>query len=382
MDFNDVIGQKHIKSHLKTTVAHGRIPHAQLFVGQNGTGPLPMALAYAAEVLCNGQEIDDTEKKKCLDRVKKVAHPDLHFVLPVNTNDSVKKHAVSSLFLDEWRKFVDEQPYGSLFQWLQQLGIENKQGMIKVDEAADLLKNLSLKSHDGGYKVAIIWMADRMNTECANKILKLVEEPPSKTVLILITEDQEQILGTIRSRCQELQFPKLSEHDIANALVQKRGISESVAVTTAQRASGDFQRALLLLEDEGDMQQFEQWFVSWVRTAFKAKGNKKAIHSLLDWSDDLAREGRETQKKFLHYCIDVFRQALLKNYKADALMVFQSMDGNFALEKFAPFVHQNNIFEITQALEDAMYHIERNGNAKIIFTDMSIQLTRLIHRKP
>ncbi|MAZ72000.1 MAG: DNA polymerase III subunit delta' [Flavobacteriaceae bacterium] len=381
MNFSEVIGQKHIKSHLQTTIQNGRISHAQLFVGDLGTGVLPMAIAYANEILCQQFKEGSPEHILCCKKVAQLAHPDLHFVFPVNTNDRVKKHPVSSLFMKEWRTFVQESPYGSLFSWLQSLGIENKQGNINVDEAADLLKNLALKSFEGGYKVVIIWMADQMNTQCANKILKLVEEPPAKTVLLLLTEQEEQLIGTIRSRCQTLHFPKLSEQDIAAYLTKKKDISTSVAQQIAHRAGGNYQRALQLLEQDGDASTFEKWYVTWVRTAFKAKGNKKAIHELLSWSEDLAGAGRETQKKFLSYCTEVFRQALLKNYKADSLLFFKSTDGNFDISKFAPFVHQNNIFEITEALENASYHIERNGNAKIIFSDLSIQLTRLIHRK-
>lgn len=381
MDFSEVLGQKHIKLHLQTTIKNGRIPHAQLFVGAMGTSVLPMAIAYAGKILCQHTEAGSTEEALCAKKVAQLAHPDLHFVFPVNTNDTVKKHPVSALFMEDWRRFVNESPYGSLFSWLQLLGIENKQGNIKVDEAADLLKNLSLKSYEGGYKVVIIWMADQMNTQCANKILKLVEEPPDKTVLLLLTEQEEQLIGTIRSRCQTLHFPSVSESDISSHLIEKQNITATVAKQIAHRSGGDYQRALQILEQDGDASVFEKWYVTWVRTAFKAKGNKKAIHELLKWSEELAGVGRETQKKFLSYCIEVFRQALLKNYKADSLMFFESTDGSFDISKFAPFVHQNNIFEITEALESASYHIERNGNPKLIFSDLSIQLTRLIHKK-
>jgi len=381
MDFSEVIGQKHIKSHLETTIKKGRIPHAQLFVGPMGAGVLPMAIAYASEILCQHSEEGSPERANSRKKFSQLVHPDLHFVFPINKNDKVKKHPVSALFMEEWRIFINENPYGSLFSWLQSLGIENKQGNINVDEASDLLKNLSLKSYEGGYKVVIIWMADQMNTQCANKILKLVEEPPDKTVLLLLTEQEEQLIGTIRSRCQTLHFPKLSENDIFTYLVENKTVKDNVAQQIAHRANGNFHHALQLLEQDGDASVFEKWFVTWVRTAFKAKGNKKAIHELLKWSEDLAGVGRETQKKFLSYCIEVFRQALLKNYKADSLLFFESADGTFDISKFAPFVHQNNIFEITEALENASYHIERNGNAKLIFSDLSIQLTRLIHKK-
>lgn len=380
MDFSEVIGQQHIKSHLSKTIENGRIPHAQLFSGVNGSGLLPMAIAYASQLLCSQYEKGSAEYISCKSKVSKLAHPDLHFVYPVNTSDIAKKNAISDNYAEGWRSFVLNNPYASLFEWLQSIGIEKKQGNISKYEAENISKKLSLKAFEGGYKVMIIWMADNMNGECANKILKLIEEPSEKTVLLLLTEREEQIITTIRSRCQKLTFPLLSEADISENLVQKLQVNQSLAHQTARRSRGDFNRALQLLEETGEDEIFEKWFISWVRTAFRAKGNKSAINNLLDWSDELAGQGRETQKKFLAYCIEVFRQALLKNYNADALLFFKASDASFSLPKFAPFVHQNNIFDINSALEIASYHIERNGNAKIIFTDLSIKLTRLIHK--
>ncbi|MDC8002330.1 DNA polymerase III subunit delta' [Aequorivita todarodis] len=380
MDFSQVIGQKHLKAHLSKTIENGRIPHAQLFSGVNGSGLLPMAIAYASEILCSQYKKESPEYLACKSKVAKLAHPDLHFVYPVNTSDDVKKNAISDNYAEGWRSFVLNNPYASLFEWLQSIGIEKKQGNISKFEAENISKKLSLKAYEGGYKVMIIWMADNMNGECANKILKLVEEPTEKTVLLLLTEKEQQIITTIRSRCQKLTFPLLSEADIAESLIKTRQIKEPLALQTARRSQGDYNKALQLLEETGEDEVFEKWFISWVRTAFRAKGNKTAINNLLDWSDALAGQGRETQKKFLSYCIEVFRQALLKNYETDALLFFETKDKTFSLQKFAPFVHQNNIFEINSALEDASYHIERNGNAKIIFTDLSIKLTRLIHK--
>jgi len=381
MDFSEVIGQKHLKSHLQKTVENDRIPHAQLFVGATGSGILPMAIAYAQEVLCGAHEKGSPSFLTCASKVKKLAHPDLHFVYPVNTNDVIKKNAVSANFTKEWRHFVLDNPYASLFEWLQSLGIENKQGNISVYEAQDLLKTLALKSYEGGYKVIIIWMAAKMNTECSNKILKIVEEPPKNTLLLLLTEAEENIISTIRSRCQKLDFPLLSEEDITSRLMKNHALTEPNAKKVSRKAAGDLNKALHILHNDSDDIIFEEWFISWVRTAFKAKGNKASINELLQWSENIASKGRETQKKFISYCIELFRQALLKNYKADSLLFFESRDAKFSIEKFAPFIHQNNIFEITSALEDAAYHVERNGNGKIIFTDLSIQLTRLIHKK-
>jgi len=381
MEFSEIIGHQHIKSHLLKTIENGRIPHAQLFIGINGSGLLPMAIAYASELICKTYPKDSSKYKLCHSKIAKLEHPDLHFVYPVNTSDIASKNAISDNYATAWREFILENPYASLFEWLQHIGIEKKQGIISKYEAENISKKLSLKSFEGGYKVMIIWMADNMNSECSNKILKLVEEPTEKTVLIFITEKEEKIITTIKSRCQKLNFPPLSEASIVDELVEKREIQENIAVNTARRARGDFNKALQLLDEANEDNIFEEWFITWVRTAFRAKGNKSAINSLIDWSESIANQGRETQKKFISFCLELFREALLKNYHADSILYFEPNDDSFSLDKFAPFVHQNNIFEITEALENAFYHIERNGNAKMIFTDLSIQLTRLIHRK-
>jgi DNA polymerase-3 subunit delta' len=226
----------------------------------------------------------------------------------------------------------------------------------------------------------MIWMADKMNNSAANKLLKLIEEPPEKTVFILITEDEEQIIQTIRSRCQILHFPPLAEEAITNGLISE-GLSKEVAKRLAHEANGNYNKALDLMNNDSEDLVFEKWFVQWVRSAFKAKGNKGAIHELILWSEEVAKTGRETQKKFLHYCLSVMRQAMLVNYNIKDLAFMQIHVNGFSLEKFAPFIHENNILTIVEELENAIYHIERNGNSKIILTDLSIKLTRLLHRK-
>ncbi|WP_298779747.1 DNA polymerase III subunit delta' [uncultured Polaribacter sp.] len=376
MLFNQIIGQEHIKKHLIKSAENGRIPHAQLFVGKEGCGTLPMAIAYAQFLLCNFSDNSDACHIKC----NKLQHPDLHFAFPVTTNDSVKKHAVSDLFLEDWRSFVETQPYGSLFNWLQHIGVEKKQGLIGVDEADAVVKKLRLKSYEGGFKVMIIWMAEKMNIAAANKLLKLIEEPPEKTVFLLITENEEQIINTIKSRCQALHFPALSEQDIANSLVVNYQVSENDASKIAHEAEGNFNKAIHLLENDSSDLIFEEWFVAWIRTAFRAKGNAAVVQQLISWSDTIAKSGRETQKRFLEYCLQFFRQALLMNYKSDQLVFMESKTG-FNLSKFAPFVHAGNILEIEKELNEAIYHIERNGNAKIILLDLSMKLTRFLHKK-
>jgi len=382
MLFSDILGQQHIKAHLTKSVAAGRIPHAQLFVGPEGSGTLPMAIAYAQYILCQNTNAENTGgNAACNLKFEHLSHPDLHFAFPVTTNDKVKRHPVSSHFLDEWRQLLKQQPYGNLFDWYKLLGVDNKQGQIGVDEAQDIVKALSLKSYEGGYKVMLIWMAEKMNTACANKLLKLIEEPPEQTIFILITEDEEQIIGTIRSRCQTLHFPPLSEVVIAEGLVKQYNIDMAVATKIAQQANGNYNKACDLVYQDSEDIQFEKWFVFWVRSAFKAKGNKSAIHDLISWSEEIAKTGRETQKQFLHFCLNYFRQALLLNYNATDLVYLEPKSEDFKLEKFAPFIHDANIMDISKELQDAIYHIERNGNSKIILTDLSIKLTRLLHKK-
>jgi DNA polymerase-3 subunit delta' len=377
MFFKDVIGQNHIKKHLKSTTEKGRIPHAQLFVGKEGSGVLPMAIAYAQYLLCLNANDEESCKVKC----ENLAHPDLHFAFPVTTNDKVKKHPISNLFLEDWRLFVKEQPYGSLYNWLQFIGVENKQGLIGVDEAESIVKSLTLKAFEGGFKVMVIWRAEKMNISAANKLLKLIEEPPEKTIFILCAEDEEQIISTIRSRCQAIHFPALSEKDIAESLILKEKITENVAYKFAHQSEGNYNKALHLLHHDSSDIVFETWFITWIRTAFRAKGNATVVQQLVSWSDEIAKSGRETQKRFLKYCLQFFRQAMLLNYNSEAIVFLETETKGFDLKKFAPFVHSGNILEISNELNDAIYHIERNGNAKIVLLDLSIKLTRLLHTK-
>jgi DNA polymerase-3 subunit delta' len=382
MLFSEVLGQKHIKNHLTTSVDQGRIAHAQLFVGPEGSGTLPMALAYAQYILCGNTNHENTGgNDMCNLKCTNFSHPDLHFAFPVTTSDKVKSKPVSNFYLQEWRQLLDQQPYGNLFDWYKLLGVDNKQGQIGVEEALEIVKSLSLKSYEGGYKVMLIWMAEKMNTSAANKLLKLIEEPPEKTIFILIAEDEEQIINTIRSRCQVLHFPPLAEDAISEALVKNYHIETAVATKIAHQANGNYNKACDLIYQDSEDIQFEKWFILWVRSAFKAKGNKSAIHDLISWSEEIAKTGRETQKKFLNFCLNYFRQALLLNYKASELVYLEPKSENFKLENFAPYVHDSNILEIADELQDAIYHIERNGNSKIILTDLSIKLTRLLHKK-
>lgn len=380
MEYAQIIGLKHLKNHLQTSAAHGRIAHAQLFSGPTGSGLLPLALAYAKTLLCMGLDPASSSYRRAAQQVGTLVHPDLHFMYPVNTTDAIKKSPAVLDFLPQWRSFVQNTPYGSLMAWYDHIGLAGKQGSISVSDTEQMARTLSLKSYEGGYKVMIIWMAEKMNTESSNKILKLLEEPPDKTVFLLLTEDEDRLLKTIYSRCQLLSLPLLSQNDLVKALIQNHKLEENQAQSIAKSARGDYYKAHLLIDAQGQEPVFERLFLQWARAAFKAKGNKKAIQELLAWSDHMASLGRETQKSFLNYCSGLIRQAFLIHYKTTPLVYYKEYNEDFQLSKLAPFIHQNNIWHLQNALEEAEEHIVRNGNAKIIFTDLGVQLTRLLHQ--
>ena len=373
MTFEAIIGQSFLTTHLKQGIDSGRIPHAQLYVGKQGVGGLPMAIAYA-DYLMKHQEGG-------VNNMNPLTHPNIHFVYPVNTSDKVKSKPISSNYLTEWRSFIETNPYGSINDWYDIVGVGNKQGAIGVEEANDVVSKISLKAFNGGYKVTIIWMAEKMSSLCSNKLLKLIEEPADKTVIILVTEDEEQLINTIRSRCQTVHLNLLSEDTIKNTLITAHNTEAVLAQNIAHQSEGSYRRALDILSQEPKDQQFETWFIAWVRTAFQAKKNKQSINNLMDWSDEISKAGREIQKQFLDYSLRFFRQALLYNYGAKELVFINLNDKSFKIQNFAPFIDASNILEISKEIELANYHIERNANAKIVLTDLSIKLTRLLHQE-
>ena len=373
MTFEAIIGQSFLTTHLKQGIDSGRIPHAQLFVGKQGVGALPMAIAYADYLM--------THQDGGLNNMNPLTHPNIHYVYPVTTSDKVKSKPISTNYLTEWRSFIETNPYGSIHDWYDVVGVGNKQGAIGVEEANDMVSKMSLKAFNGGYKVMIVWMAEKMSTGCANKLLKLIEEPADKTVIILVTEDEEQLINTIRSRCQTVHLNLLSEDAIKNTLISTHNVEAGLAQNIAHQSEGSYRRALDLLGQEPVDLQFETWFIAWVRTAFQAKTNKQSINHLMAWSDEISKAGREIQKQFLDYSLRFFRQALLYNYAAKDLIFMVLNDKSFKFENFAPFIDASNITEISKEIELANYHIERNANAKIVLTDLSIKLTRLLHLK-
>ncbi len=381
MLFSQIPGQEQIKRHLVKTAQEGRIPHAQIFVGPEGSGTLAMAIAYAQFVMCANTGAENTGgAEACNTKMNNLAHPDLHFIFPTYT-DKAKSKESSADFQKEWAAFVRKNPFGSFQDWFADLNSEGKNGAIRVADADLFAKALALKSYEGGYKVMIIAMADRMNVEVANKILKALEEPTPRTLIILTCEDIYDLLPTVRSRCQIVHFNKLAQSEIAEALHKNFNIERHQAKIIARRTDGNYAKALRMLEEDNAEIIFEKWFVELVRGAFKAKGNASAISDLIAWSEKVAKLPRNDQRKFLGFCAEMFRQAMLLNYQVPSLVYIEPAVDKFKLENFAPFVHGGNIREIYDEIDKAIFHVERNGSGKLIFVDLSIKLTRLIHKK-
>ena len=373
MNFNEIIGQDFLKEYFQKIIDYERVPHTQLFVGKEGVGTLPMAWAFAKYLLCNKND-------NCNYKIKKLIHPDLHFIYPTATTSKVKKPDSKS-FIQKWRNFMLENPYGSLFDWMKYLEVENKQGFIRVIDAEDIIKKVSIKPYEADYKVFIIWQVEKMNTETVNKLLKILEEPPKDTKFILTAETTDNILPTILSRCQIHHFHPISIIKIKNELIKRFQLDADQAVKIAHQANGNWLRALRLAEHNVSDNDFQLYFIRWVRIAFSAKNNKKSINELIKWSEEIAALGRETQKQFLEFALESFRQAMLLNYQTKDLVYFDFSKNNFHLNNFAPYIHSANIEKIYEEVNKTIYYVERNANAKLLFLELSIKLTKLIHLK-
>lgn len=372
MNWDKVCGQEKLKEKLKETIKSKRISHAQLFSGKNGWGALALARAYAAEILAF--EKGEGARKK----VNDLQHPDIHYTFPVTSTDKIKQ-PTSNHFFKEWREFMLQNPYGSLYDWLEYKEVEKKQGIINVHEASDIAKFISLNSYEGGHKIVLIWLAEMMNEATANKLLKAIEEPPAKTLFFLVSEREDFLLETIRSRCQLVKLNRLADEEIIDFLIKNYEVDFELASQIAKSANGDLN--LALKNTQSTNEEFERYFIHWVRNAFRAAKTPVILKELIEWSNDLSNWPREKQRQFLVYCSEIFRQALLQNYQANSLVFMKLKLEGFKWENFAPYIHGANIEAILEEINKAVYHIERNGNSKIILLDLSILLTRFLHRK-
>lgn len=377
MQFKNVIGQTAIKQRLIQSVRENHVSHAQLFLGPAGCGKLPLALAYAQYILCpNRTETDSCGVCPTCQKMQKLVHPDLHFVVPTATTKKIKSNPESDLFMEEWREYViQNQGYVDTSSWYSFLDVENKQGYMSVRDAASLLRKLSMKSYEGEYKIAIIWMAEKMRVDTANKLLKLLEEPPEKTVFLLIAEDAEELLATIKSRTALVKIPALDTASIEMALQQRFGCDPQQAHDAAMISEGNWIVASQSFKDFEDHKFFFTTFQQWMRLCFKA-----AYSELIDFSNNAKSLGREKQKELLEYGLRIIRNSLLFNNNLAEIVMLPDDEKTFN-SKFAPFVNPANLAQIAELFEEAMRQIERNGYAPLIFTDVSFKMVGLLKKK-
>ena len=374
MFFRDIIGQDEAKQRLIREAKEGKIAHARLFCGPEGIGKLPLAIAYARYLSCQSPGVDDAcgTCPNCM-KYNKLAHPDLHFVFPVIKIKS--KDTVSDDFLSEWRELLSQTPYFNLNMWLKEMGAENQQAQIYVKESDEIIRKLNLKSSQGGYKIMIIWLPEKMNVECSNKLLKLLEEPPSQTIFLLVSEEPEMLLTTIQSRTQRFNLYGIEEKQIAQKLIQQYGILEQDAIDIAHRCEGNFLKALETIHLNEENQLFFEMFVSLMRLSYQRK-----IREMKQWSETMASMGRERQKQFLQYCQRMIRENFIYNFHVPSITFLNEEERHFS-SRFAPFVNERNVIGIMDELSEAQRHIEQNVNARMVFFDFSLKMIVLLVQK-
>ncbi len=373
MLFQQVVGQEALKQKLRDSVKNGRVAHAQMLVGSAGSGPLPLALAFAQYLACkNRTDVDSCGTCESCKRYAKLEHPDLQLIFPKNKTQKVdSKNYSSKEFVVDFRAAVVKSPYMNLNNWLKQLGIENKQGLINVDDSREVLQNLSYKAYEAEYRVVLIWLAEYMNASAANKILKILEEPPERTVFLLVAEDTENMLQTILSRVQIHRLGRLTEDEIAKALPDVEG-GEERAQQLAHLADGDLNLAKQLLEDQTVVTDSIGFFIRWMRACFSVN-----LEMLRDLTDEFQSLGREQQKAMLQQSGSILRKVLMYRTLPESKGKLLREELEF-VHKFSQFITQENAAGMLEALDEAHYHIERNANAKITFTDLSFQLSQKV----
>jgi DNA polymerase-3 subunit delta' len=377
MLFQSVIGQSELKQQLTQAVRDGRTAHAQLFWGNEGGGALPLALALAQYINCPHR----TEQDACgvcpsCNKMQKLIHPDLHFAIPVNSTKEVSsdKKPVTEHFLAQWREALSANPYLTEQEWYERLGIENKQGIISVHEASRIIEKLNYKPFEAAYKIMVIWLPERMNTQAANRLLKLIEEPPDQTIFFLVSEDITRIIATIRSRTQAVRVPPIEEMALVEKLQEQATLPEAHARKLARAAAGSYSKLLRLLKSEQETGEHFGRFATLMRTAYAVDGL-----ALMRWAEEAAQWGREQQKSFLLYAERLLRETFMFNRQAGDAVYLLGEEEAFA-KKFSPFINEHNVAGIYHAFNMAIAHLAQNGNAKILFTDLALQIVRLIKK--
>lgn len=376
MKFSEIPGQKEIIGKLISSVRTERVSHAQLFAGPEGCGSLALAFAYAQFVSCENRSPRDScgTCKSCI-KYERMIHPDLHFVFPV-IKDKKNNEPVSDNYIEQWREFVKQNPYFGLNKWLDSIEVGNAQGLIFSTEAGEILKKLSLKSFESDYKIMIIWLPEKMHLSTSNKLLKLIEEPPEKTLFLLVSEEPDKVVPTIISRCQLIKIPSFKTEDISAYLTERFRIHKAKADDISGVVNGNLNRAIELCENEDSSLLNLDRFKNLMRFAWK-----RDIVSIIGWSEEMAAIGREPQKSFLSFSLRLLRENLMLTLdQIKNRLVFLTGDEADFSSKFHPFINQDNIFPFTDEFNKAFAHIEANGNAKIIFLDLGLKITRLILR--
>ena len=375
----DLPEQKLASQSINNMIATGKFPHAMLLTGKTGFGSLHLAIQLAKAILTFKKEVnasDQLEKK-----IDHFMHPDLHTFYPINTTKTIKSKPTKNDFVSSWREFIKNSLYQDHSDWFKHIGLENKQGIINVQQAKDVVDSLKLKPYEADAKVALIWGANYMNQEAANKLLKIIEEPPANSYLILMSENKDQLLSTILSRCQEISLLPLNHQFIADYLSKHYNLNKIKAVHVADQADRSLSKAIRLAKQTDQQSDFEQKFIQWVRYAFLVSKKKAAMQNLIEWSTQLASEKKDYQRNFLLFCLQFFRQAYLNNQQLEDLVFYQPEDEKFSFDKFSNFIHETNYPLIIESLENSIYELDRNVNTKALLADISLQLAKLLHMK-
>ncbi len=373
MYFKNIIGQASAKAKLIGMFSDNRIPHALMFSGPEGSGNLPAAFSFIQYLFCTQKsEIDSCGHCPSCLKISKLSHPDFHLVFPIAKSKDI---LTSNNLLPEFRKCFLNNPYLTLHEWFNEIEAENKQPIIPTEEAGSILKKLSYTSYEGGYKVMLIWQPEKMNAESANKLLKILEEPPEKTIFILVCNHPDQLLSTIISRVQQIFFNKLDDESIIKGLVEEFNCTKEAAQQIALMCDGNYREAQLLLQQHDDEHNLLQNFRAFMIIAL----NFDAIKAV-SWIDENARTGREKQKQFFQYGLEIIRECLMYNYGSVDLIRISGEEKNF-IRKFSKFINKNNYEKITTELNNSFYYIERHANPKILLMDLLMNMNEYIHLK-
>ncbi|WP_434503130.1 DNA polymerase III subunit [Prevotella sp.] len=383
MKFSDVIGQEEANERLRQLVEEQRVPSTMMLCGPLGSGKMALAMAFASYLLGerDGEKSllsDPMAIKNAEAMLKNWEHPDLHFTYPVikPAGMSADHKMISDDFTREWHEMISESQYFFMDNWLAKMDAANQQAIIGAGESDELTRKMSLKSSQGGYKVSIIWLPERMNAECANKLLKLLEEPPHKTVFIMVCEEPELLLDTIKSRTQRIDIKKIDDNAIEKALTERRGLDQDIAHRIARIANGNWMRALENLDAGNENRQFLDMFIMFMRLSYQ-----RNIKELKKWSEIASTSyGREKQRRMLNYFSRMVRENFMYNFKQEELCYMTQEEENFS-SKFARFINEANVIEISELLQKARRDIGQNANGKIVFFDLALQMIVLLIRK-